>query len=110
MPNALPSNTKITCDPRSPFRVFSVFRGYSPLCSQLALAAILSLFLAGQTLAAEPRVDLEVALEDGSVPTDARAWSDMLTQAGFSSVRIRSGKNDTPALQMVGTVLSPEAV
>lgn len=101
MPNALPSNTKITCDPRS------LFRGYSPRRSQLALAAVVSLFIAGQTLAAEPRVDLEVALEDGSVPTEARAWSDMLTQAGFSSVRIRSGKNDTPALQMVGTVLSP---
>jgi hypothetical protein len=54
--------------------------------------------------AAEPRVELEVVLETGFIPTDAPKWSQMLDEAGFSSVRIRSGKNnESPAIQASGT-------
>ncbi len=56
---------------------------------------------------AEPRVDLEVALEAGSVPTEARAWTEMLSAAGFSSVRIRGGKDDAPAIEKGGTAQAP---
>lgn len=55
-------------------------------------------------LAAEARVDLEVVLESGFIPTDAAQWSQMLDQAGFSSVRIRNGKaSELPAIQASGT-------
>jgi hypothetical protein len=57
--------------------------------------------------AAEPRVDLEVISEPGFIVTDARAWSEMLSQAGFSSVRIKSGTPDSPSLQTSGTASSP---
>jgi len=54
--------------------------------------------------AAEPRVELEVVLESGFIPTDAPKWSQMLDEAGFSSVRIRSGKNnESPSIQASGT-------
>jgi len=49
---------------------------------------------------AEPRVELEVILEGGAIPTDAAQWSKMLDEAGFSSVRLRSGKaSESPSLQ-----------
>src|SRR3954466_13126141 len=73
----------------------------------VALAAVIAGLSAGISKAAEPRVDLEVALEGGSVPTEARAWSEMLTKAGFSSVRIRSDKEDSPSLVTLGTAQSP---
>src|SRR3989442_2678206 len=57
--------------------------------------------------AAEPRVDLEVITEAGFIGTDARAWSEMLTQAGFSSVRVKSGTSESPAMQTVGTAAAP---
>ena len=77
------------------------------LSTLVALAAILTALPVGMSLAAEPRVDLEIALEGGSVPTEARAWSEMLTKAGFSSVRIRSDKGDSPSLETLGTAQSP---
>src|SRR6476620_3712533 len=73
----------------------------------VALAALISGLPAGMLVAAEPRVDLEIALEGGSVPTEARAWSEMLSKAGFSSVRIRSDKGDSPSLETLGTAQSP---
>jgi hypothetical protein len=57
--------------------------------------------------AAEARVDLEVALEPGAVPTEARAWTEMLSAAGFSSVRIRSGKDEAPTVETRGTAQAP---
>jgi hypothetical protein len=57
--------------------------------------------------AAEPRVDLEVAIEAGFIPTESRAWSEMLSQAGFSSVRIKSGMNESPSMQTMGTPSAP---
>ena len=72
------------------------------------------LFLATATIvigslacAAEPRVDLEVITEAGFIGTDARAWSEMLTKAGFSSVRIKSGANESPSMQSIGTTAVP---
>lgn len=73
----------------------------------VALAALLSGLPIGRSIAGEPRVDLEIALEGGSVPTEARAWSEMLTKAGFSSVRIRSDKGDSPSLETLGTAQAP---
>jgi hypothetical protein len=58
------------------------------------------------TSAAEPRVELEVVIEQGFLGTETRAWSEMLNQAGFSSVRIRSG-NDLPEIQTAGTASTP---
>jgi len=77
----------------------------TPLCSTFPAAAVL-VFVAVAT-AAEPRVELEVVTEQGFVGTDARAWSEMLTQAGFSSVRIKSGGKDSPSLQTSGTPAAP---
>src|SRR5207244_4398640 len=57
--------------------------------------------------AAEPRVDLEVITEPGFVPTETRAWSEMLSQAGFSSVRIKSGAVDSPSIATSGTASAP---
>src|SRR5690242_20721663 len=57
--------------------------------------------------AAEPRVDLEVIVEQGfAAATDGRAWSEMLSQAGVSSVRLRSGR-ESPSLQTTGTTSAP---
>src|SRR4051812_16143248 len=61
-------------------------------------AAAGCIVLMADAVAAEPRVDLEVISEPGFVVTDARAWSEMLSQAGFSSVRIKSGTADSPSL------------
>jgi hypothetical protein len=80
---------------------------HSMLYRSLAAAALLSLGLIAESIAATPRVDLEIALEDGMVATHARAWSDLLAQAGFSSVRIRSANDDSPSLQTTGTSSSP---
>jgi hypothetical protein len=75
------------------------------LRTMLAAAAILGFFSAA--LAAEPRVELEVNTEQGFIGTEARAWSEMLSQAGFSSVRIKSGAQDPPSLQTMGTASAP---
>lgn len=68
-------------------------------------------WLAGTGLAAaraaDPRVDLEIALEANPVGADMRAWSEMLSQAGFSSVRVRTAGKDSPALQKSGPAAAP---
>ena len=62
---------------------------------------------AGLIDAAEPRVDLEVVTEGGFIGTDARAWSEMLTKTGFSSVRIKGSGNEGPSIQTLGTPALP---
>ena len=43
---------------------------------------------------------IEVILESGFIPTDAAKWSKMLGEAGFSSVRLRSGKSsESPTVE-----------
>jgi hypothetical protein len=64
--------------------------------------------LADGNFAAEPRVSLEIATEPGFVPTEARAWSEMLSQAGFANVRIRGGRaDDRPGIETRGTDAAP---
>jgi hypothetical protein len=71
----------------------------------LAIVVVRSLFAAVSS-AAEPRVELEVATEAGFLATDARAWTEMLSQAGFSSVRIKSGAGE-PSIQTTGPASAP---
>src|SRR6478672_8972448 len=71
--------------------------------TSLLLIAVIAAALVGPGAAAEPRVDLEVAIEGGFVPTDARAWNDMLTQAGFTTVRLRGDRGDSPSIETLGT-------
>ena len=73
----------------------------------MAAAGLVSLAWIAPLSAAPPRVDLEVALDDSTLATHARTWSDLLAQAGFSSIRIRSSNNDSPSIQMTGTSSSP---
>src|SRR5437868_5020873 len=68
----------------------------------LITATLLLLWLPPDLGAAEPRVELEVAAVQ-NLSVDARAWSEMLSQAGFSSVRIRGAGRDAPSLQTAGT-------
>src|SRR5437868_2543602 len=76
--------------------------------SQLLLIFVPAIFLAADMArAAEPRVDLEVITEAGFIGTDARAWSEMLTKAGFSSVRIKGSGGDPPSMQTLGTAAAP---
>jgi len=74
----------------------------------LVLAAIvmISAGYLGQAIAAEPRVELEVVTEQAFVGTETRAWSELLNQTGFSSVRIKSGAVE-PSLQTLGTTRQP---
>jgi len=76
------------------------------LVRRLACLAIVATF-ARSAPAAEPRVDLEVVTESGFIPTEARAWSEMLGQAGFSSVRIKSANGELPSMQTTGTPAAP---
>jgi hypothetical protein len=75
----------------------------------LPAVAVVTLLLAGQVArAADALVTLEVATEPGFAATEARAWSEMLGQAGFSSVRIRGANvGDRPTLETGGTEASP---
>src|SRR5436309_14389894 len=68
-----------------------------------------ALIVGGHCLAraAEPRVDLEVIADAGFIGTDARAWSEMLSKAGFSSVRIKGGGNESPSMETLGTPAAP---
>lgn len=68
----------------------------------LLLTAAIAVALVGRAGGAEPRIDLEVAIEGGFVPTDARAWTDMLTQAGFGNVRMRGDRGDSPSIETLG--------
>ena len=80
-----------------------------PSLSRISLAVAIALVLVEShvAIAAEPRVELEIALEGNSIPAEARSWTEMLTQAGFSSVRIRGGQGDSPSLEASGTPQSP---
>lgn len=69
----------------------------------MLVAAAIAIAVAGRLDAAEPRVDLEVAIEGGFVPTDARAWSEMLNQAGFANVRLRGDRGDSPTIETLGS-------
>ena len=72
------------------------------------IAALSAASVAAVAVAAEPRVDLEVATEPGFLLTDAGRWNEMLTGAGFSSVRIRGGKDsDRPGVEALGSDSSP---
>src|SRR5439155_9665529 len=73
----------------------------------LAVSLIAVVLCGGLACAAEPRVDLEVIADAGFIGTDARAWSEMLTKAGFSSVRVKSGGTESPSMQTVGTTAAP---
>lgn len=71
--------------------------------------AIVAAYLAAAPLAAaEPRVELEISTEPGSLGTSAREWTDLLTKAGFSTVRLRGGKaGDSLTVQKRGSDASP---
>src|SRR3954468_1264663 len=73
------------------------------ILNPLLLAAAIVTALVGRGHTAEPRVDLEVAIEGGFVPSDARAWTEMLSQAGFSNVRLRGDRGDSPGMETLGT-------
>jgi hypothetical protein len=75
---------------------------------RILLSAILTpAGLSVASFGAEPRVDLEVATEQGFIATDARAWSEMLSQAGFSSVRIKQATPESPTLETTGPAAAP---
>jgi hypothetical protein len=66
--------------------------------------ALIAVALAWPALAAaaqQPRVEIEV-VTDETLTVDARAWTETLSQAGFSNVRIRGGRggaDEAPAIQ-----------
>src|SRR5437879_3257174 len=80
---------------------------YRRFCRNMRVAALVCLAFCASARAAEPRIDLEVVTEPGFLPTEARAWSEMLSQAGFSSVRIKSGAVDSPSIVTSGTASAP---
>lgn len=57
--------------------------------------------------AAPPRVELEVLIDQGASNTSAPTWSQLLSQAGFSSVRLKSGNGEEPTLRTAGTDSAP---
>jgi hypothetical protein len=71
------------------------------------ISIVVVLLLTMSARAAEPRVDLEVVTDAGFIGTDARAWSEMLTKAGFSSVRIKGSGSENPSMQTLGTAAAP---
>jgi hypothetical protein len=80
----------------------------SDLLRMALAAAFVSVAHSSLAIAAQPRVDLELAMDSAMVPTEARAWSEMLGQAGFSSVRIRGVKaSEEPAIQTSGNESAP---
>lgn len=81
---------------------------FMPTCVHVHIAAFFGVLVLGLTShgRAEVRVELEVVSEAPLVGTEAGVWSAFLTQAGFSSVRLRVGQ-DSPALQKVGTAAAP---
>jgi hypothetical protein len=70
---------------------------------RLCIATTLTFVVLGKLAsAAEPRVELEVITEAGFLGSDVRAWSDLLAQAGFTTVRIKSGGSESPSVQTSG--------
>lgn len=54
----------------------------------------------GRLAAAEPRIELEVVTAENLIGGDARSWNELLGQAGFTGVRIRSASGgETPAIK-----------
>jgi hypothetical protein len=70
-------------------------------------ATIYALFAMQVARGAEPRVELEVVTDQGLVGNDPRAWSELLSKAGFSSVRIKSVGGESPSIQTAGTAAAP---
>lgn len=59
-------------------------------------------------LAAEPRVNLEVATAPDFPPTEIRKWSEMLGKLELGSVRVRGGNgNDAAEIKVLGKEDSP---
>lgn len=59
-------------------------------------------------VAAEPRVNLEVATAPGFPATEIRKWSELLGKLGLGNVRIRSATgNDAPEIEVLGEEDSP---
>ena len=78
--------------------------------SRVTVLVIVSLAAACGTIssAAEPRIDLEIATEAGAIPTEAGKWTEMLSRAGFASVRIRGRLGrEQPLLETRGTATTP---
>ena len=71
-------------------------------------APVVALALAAPLAAAEARVELEIASEPGLPVANAREWTEMLSKAGFTTVRIRGGRQgDTLSIQARGTQAAP---
>src|SRR5688500_5242667 len=65
--------------------------------------AVLLMATVGMATAAEPRIDLDVAMDKDFSPTDARAWNEMLGGLGLASVRLRGVKpDDQPQIRPLG--------
>jgi hypothetical protein len=81
----------------------------SPKSSIAVLVAAILAFAAAQVArAADPRIDIEISTEPGFLATGAREWTEMLSQAGFASIRLRGGKgDDTLSIQTRGTEAAP---
>ncbi len=73
-----------------------------------AVPAVFALALAAPLVAAEPRVELEISSEPGFPVANGREWTELLSQAGFAAVRIRSGKQgDKLSIQARGSEAAP---
>jgi hypothetical protein len=70
-------------------------------------AMFLAFWCVAAVAAAAPHVALEVVLDQGSANTSAPQWSQLLSEVGFSSVRIKSGSGESPSLQTTGTASAP---
>ena len=80
----------------------------SPSLFAAAVAAAIATAAAATCRAADARVELEISSEPGFPIADAREWTEMLSKAGFSTVRIRGGKaGDTLAVQTRGSEAAP---
>lgn len=73
-----------------------------PIAWRVAVIAFL-LVANARLCGAEGRVELEVVTEEPLAGTDAQAWSEVLTQAGFSSVRMRRAAGESPEIKPSGT-------
>jgi hypothetical protein len=79
--------------------------------SIVAVAVSAALLSAASCWAADARVELEISSEPGFPVADARAWTEMLSKAGFSTVRIRGGNaSDTLTVQTRGTEAAPSYI